>query len=742
MAKRHPGGAPQPHQGMELRAQLPGRRRPTSAVPLEKQTLRIAKSCAVCRDEPLIFHECPECTARYCGSGCLQSWYDHSKPSRAPPTEASVLDSELDFIVAELPTGESNEEVELSVTRAAGGQVLVDSTGGGKRRWSVRSVDGWDLGTPGPGPEWKPVKGVKVVLEELGCCRSCRAPLAVPEYICNSAARLGPRPLSACRRGIQHPRVKTFEVSTQTDVEFCDVGAQATPMTKDSAVEAVQPAGSALAKAQAAIAGCSLAELAAPAQSQDGTPQMLLTASLSVSSRRVRDSLSALAQALQGAAPQPSTWTERLRYAEVALKSLAGDNRGSKEAADSERVLGHRQEGAVPTFEAESGQGLQFKAGAAAILGGEALAALQRAAKSGPVPELPAATPPGLAAGRSEDGEAEALLLSKPATLQDPEASSGSTLRDVVANLAALLCTSQGADAVQALTALEAVAALLPSGARSIPPWRELAEAAQWPWPPGGSPLGWPLLQAALRALKQLADGPRGSGQGGPALDELLVAALEAVAKLGLFLDAEAVKLEQARAAAEKAAAERAAAEQAALAAQAQAAAPFGGLQGLQPLPGLQPLQPLQPLPGADGLQPLPGADGLQPLQSLLQPLQGADGVQPLQPLGGTGLGGVQPLQPFGPGGVQPLQPVSELQPAQVPEQAGLGEAFAFSAGGVPLNRPMFGKAATATVTGGGGLGGLGAGLGVPDGGASAPVGGGGQKGLQNAMQDLFKKKR
>ncbi|OLP83252.1 hypothetical protein AK812_SmicGene36010, partial [Symbiodinium microadriaticum] len=55
-------------------------------------------------------------------------------------------------------------EVEFGLSRAAGGVVIADQQEE-KKRWSISSVDGWVLGQPGPGQEWRPARGVELTLE-------------------------------------------------------------------------------------------------------------------------------------------------------------------------------------------------------------------------------------------------------------------------------------------------------------------------------------------------------------------------------------------------------------------------------------------------------------------------------------------------------------------------------------------------------------------------------------------------
>eukprot|EP00435_Cladocopium_sp_Y103_P015068 s920_g3.t1 len=57
---------------------------------------------------------------------------------------------------------------------------------------------------------------------ELGRCRKCKKQFAVPEYVCNSAAR-GTRSSNGSAPG---RRVRTFEASTQTDATYQEMGTQ------------------------------------------------------------------------------------------------------------------------------------------------------------------------------------------------------------------------------------------------------------------------------------------------------------------------------------------------------------------------------------------------------------------------------------------------------------------------------------------------------------------------------------
>eukprot|EP00439_Symbiodinium_sp_Y106_P034607 s2499_g4.t1 len=87
---------------------------------------------------------------------------------------------------------------------------------------------------------WEQIYQRQSVLEaaaELGRCRSCKAPLHMQEYICNRAARAESGVGPAGRSGVQRPRVKTFEASTQTDVEFAEAEVQATATTAHQEVQ-------------------------------------------------------------------------------------------------------------------------------------------------------------------------------------------------------------------------------------------------------------------------------------------------------------------------------------------------------------------------------------------------------------------------------------------------------------------------------------------------------------------------
>eukprot|EP00439_Symbiodinium_sp_Y106_P021998 s2499_g2.t1 len=82
--------------------------------------------------------------------------------ARAAPMKVPVVSSEEDYIKATLP---DKAEVEFGLSRAAGGVVIADHQEE-KRRWSISSVDGWVLGQPGPGQQWRPASGVELTLED------------------------------------------------------------------------------------------------------------------------------------------------------------------------------------------------------------------------------------------------------------------------------------------------------------------------------------------------------------------------------------------------------------------------------------------------------------------------------------------------------------------------------------------------------------------------------------------------
>lgn len=534
------------------------RQRPASAAPLLKEALFL-QACTVCRDEPLIFQECPACSARYCASGCLHSWYEHSKPSRSPPIQVSVLNSEDDYIKAELPDGEAD----LALFRAAGGVVIADEadSGNGKRRWGISSVDGWVLGTPGPGSDWRPAAGVSLTLEELGCCRACKNPVAVPEYICNSACRGAPRSLSAQRRvngapGVQKPRVRTAEAATQTDLEFAEAEVQAVAEAVDSEIQAVPPPGFAQLRAQATIAGYAIADLACTVDCDLPEQKLVLTAEPTTAAARIHTALMALATAsvtLEGAQQMPADWNMKLRSAENAVRQLGPVDEVSigQIEGDTSRVLGHRRRVALPTFTAEDGSSiLQFQDDAPSALVTGALDALRRAS----TPSAPSAPPsdtkrgkwpdlPSSCSKRTDDIEAEQILFSHQLPSQEKDSSARSGVGEALSNIAALLCSpgyGESKIASQVTNALAAIVRLVPGSAEGrINSWRSLlAKEPEAKLRPNG----WTQLKEVLDALFEITDGPPTSAEG------LLLGAMKAVACLALFIDAEATAAEEAAA--------------------------------------------------------------------------------------------------------------------------------------------------------------------------------------------------
>lgn len=57
-----------------------------------------------------------------------------------------------------------DQEVTFDLFRAAGGKLVCELDP--ERRWALTSADGWELGQPGPGPNWRPRRGVQLKLEE------------------------------------------------------------------------------------------------------------------------------------------------------------------------------------------------------------------------------------------------------------------------------------------------------------------------------------------------------------------------------------------------------------------------------------------------------------------------------------------------------------------------------------------------------------------------------------------------
>lgn len=225
----------------------------------------------------------------------------------------------------ELKVKLQDDEVTFVLRRAAGGKMVAElPERGDLKRWGIVSADGWELGQPGPGPKWRPHRGVKLRLEELGCCHKCQKPVAVPEYICNNLAR----PWSAKTAAAQR-RVRTFEASTQTEATYTEVEVQATAPVAEA--EAQAQVVESLSRSQAALAGHALATLAAPGEGSDST-QMILTSNFSVASQQLREALTQLKVASTSADVEA---TMQLRAAEEALQRLAPQADSSQESDPS-----------------------------------------------------------------------------------------------------------------------------------------------------------------------------------------------------------------------------------------------------------------------------------------------------------------------------------------------------------------------------------------------------------------------
>lgn len=209
--------------------------------------------------------------------------------------------------------------VTFDLFRAAGGKVVAELDP--EQRWGITSVDGWELGQPGPGHQWRPHRGVKLKLEELGRCRKCKKQFAVPEYVCNSAAR-GTRSSNGSAPG---RRVRTFEASTQTDATYQEMGTQTEAEFQEAEIQACSI--QTLSRSQAALAGHALAALAAPG---GDSSEMLLTSNPSLASRQLREALTQL----RVASPDDLEARHQLQAAEEALQRLAPEAAASQESAE------------------------------------------------------------------------------------------------------------------------------------------------------------------------------------------------------------------------------------------------------------------------------------------------------------------------------------------------------------------------------------------------------------------------
>lgn len=623
------------------------------AAPGSKVKGGIAK-CTVCKMEPLIFRECPQCSARYCSSGCLQSWYEHCKPSRGAPFQVPVESVDGDYIKTGASLSEDNDTdmIEMSLSRVAGGFVIaddVDSPDKQKIRWNIASVDGWVLGMPGPGPDWNPSPGVKLTLEPLGSCKSCSTSLAIPEYICNSASR----PRSASRGlsggGVQKPRVKMVDAETQTEVEYATQETQVDLLTVQDVAEPRQSA----ARLEATLAGAALASLAVPAPSFPA--QMVFENEPSASRRQVRSALASVAALAASDAVSAEIGEDPDKAALIALALKAAQDveaataslpdSGSQEVPAPEaeanatgskapRCLGHRMRAAVPSFEDPCNP--RFQAGAVRALASGAVAALQCVGDS---------------SGHASEAPVQDALVNLTGLLAALATSGGGTgagplthgkILEVLRATARLLQPSwlplATGGRAETMSGCEA-------GASAVM-WSKLAAANDWPWASsttsaasGPHPPGWLLLQRALSALRPLTSDNRNIAAD---LDK----ALCSLGHLALFLDFQDVQREDAQIA--QTAHQREEAERAQAAALMAAAPPpplappGGGVLAPPPLPvppggdGLGVLAPLPPPvpPGGDGLGVLAAPAPPVPPGSLGAP---APLAPPLPPCGAVG---------------------------------------------------------------------------------------------------------
>mmetsp|Transcript_12664 Transcript_12664/g.29739 ORF Transcript_12664/g.29739 Transcript_12664/m.29739 type:complete len:720 (+) Transcript_12664:87-2246(+) len=530
--------------------------------------------CQVCRLEPLLFHECPECASRYCSSGCLQSWYDHSKPSRAAPFAAPVVQSEggnhVNVQMQGSESGSGKKEVELTMKRLAGGFVMAETSdvdAEKRRRWNITSVDGWQLGTPGPGMEWRPAKGVSLTLEELGSCRSCKTQLALQEYICNSASR---RPPSAQRDRKQRAVVRTSEVGTQTDIEFAETAVQAVSTTCETSTQAVAIDSCRTLQAHVAFAGAALAKLAEPSTASD---QLVFLSEKAATRDCLREAMSALAEGAaaasgmsaqsnsgSGKAPTEDDMVFKVKQLEEILAKTSPSTTVAPQDLErlhtSDRVLGHKGASILHKVGSEAGSDApRVDSWGGRILANGTIAALNRSRRSRS--NLPpsggngASLPPAdllpqqvttLPTDKDAEDAEQVYLQGGARQARTADAELRSDVNDAIINVASLLCCQDNApSAADVVAAVAGAAALLP-GAQSANQltWRRLAQAERWPWLSRGKsihPPGWQLLRSALRALASLAQ-VAGMPTEGPELSSALATSLEAVASLALLTDA------------------------------------------------------------------------------------------------------------------------------------------------------------------------------------------------------------
>lgn len=553
------------------------------------------QACPVCRLEPLVFQECPDCNARYCARGCLDSWYERSRNKQERPLKVPVVEANADHVFVRMnpdsredSCDSSNDEtdasrtqnVELALSRLAGGGLIGDPVpGNGKHRWSIISVDGWELGQPGPGPNWQPAPGSELVLQELGRCRACEKPLALGEYISNSACK--DRRFAIPRRNafaaVQKPRVKMIDSSTQTTLEFTDAGSQAVQATTETEVQ-VLPLRPVYVSAQATIVGISLASLIDtsrwgdnPALVADATTAKCCIrdalASLACVAAEVRDAPSGDGQVVSENAvnavesfcanvPPPTQSPDQSADGEEAVpgspsaEGTLGDGAQNACDLDDERILGHRRRVALPNSivnddESDEGTDLKFDAASFTVLGEEALSALKRASNEIPPPR---ASMDDVKPTEAVDKVyAEARLLKTAvagASATVPPDPASQAVCDAVVNLAAALCGEFSTDesiSNKAVDALGFLSRLIPKPAAEPAHWRRIASNELWSSDSGvRAPRGWAFLQQAIAAVKNLADAP-------PVVREdtgRLVEAFRSIARLALFLDKEAEEAE------------------------------------------------------------------------------------------------------------------------------------------------------------------------------------------------------
>jgi len=564
-------------------------------------------ACAVCRNQPVVFRECPSCAARYCARGCLESWYDHSKPSRASSCEAAVVSAEDDILSTRLAAVEDDGstrgavgmETKLRLTRLACGEVLVNELSG-QGRWGLCSVDGWELGTPGPGVLWKPARGVKLKLEALGCCRACQSSLAMTEYICNGASR--PSSARAVRGGNSDWRKRpTADAETQTEPDIADIGVQVCAETQEANVQIEPPIGFVVSHAWVLSAGASVAALAAPADAPcsalrslagETTPELTITASPDLARRLIRDALTSVARVAAQSLCSDNVGEsgEAFAAAAEAVRSLASSpaeaeavrgNASPTEASSvaccakthnsprrgrlRRRVLGHRRKAALPRFvEAakSDSSGVSWVALTPHFLPDSGAALL--AGALGALKDLEGYNGRTGSAQKSYQEElklSESILLNvRRASTEEQESDPEAGLRDALANLVALLSSracEQGSSIEEgdvAVAAVASVASLLPAPEVAMPPcWHTIAESSTWPWFTSSEttpPNGWPLISHALATLVKLT-------KPGAANVEDVSVSLRALGQLALFIDAEAAKFEDIQEANAKAAASK-----------------------------------------------------------------------------------------------------------------------------------------------------------------------------------------